>query len=184
MQEYIKRKLQHTTLYITILLFPIFYLFIPKQFAIIAMCFITLISIIIDISIYGNMKNQDTPYLLLRYKLSKNSYMALGFLITIILFSKGLAITSSIVLLSYDRCHALFQQKSFEESIALCLSAIMVSLFIFQIEPFHSNFWIVVISSVITSYLYYNSHRIPISHDIIIPLTFGGIISVLGIIFL
>lgn len=204
MQEDLKYEFKRKAFHITSLFLPISYIFVSKQVAIITMLIITAGTIFIDTSRHYNRSIQETIDKLFAdlmrpfertgsYQLSGSSYMALGFLIATIMFSKGVAITSCLVLIVSDSCAAIFGKKlgtnrhngkSLEGSMAFFLSAIMVSMFVFQIEAFYSNFWIIVIASLATSVVEYYSSQIGVNDNFTIPVTFGATISILGVIFL
>lgn len=204
MQEDLKDEFKRKAFHITSLLLPIAYIFVSKQTAIITIFIITAATIFLDISRHYNSSIGGVIDKLFSslmrpfertgsYKLSGSSYMALGFFISTIIFSKGVAITSCLVLTISDSCAAIFGKKlgtstnhgkSLEGSLAFFLSAVMVSIFIFQIEAFYSNFWIIVIASLATSAVEYYSHQIGVNDNLTIPVTFGGTISILGAIFL
>ncbi len=204
LQEDIKQELKRKAFHILSLFFPLSYVFISKPLAITLMLLITIITIFIDVARHYNRSIReivDKFFLSIMrpfeksgfYKLSGSSYMALGFLISTIIFSKGVAIASCCVLVISDSFAALFGKKigrdsnhgkSFEGATAFFLSALMISMFAFQIESFNTNFWILVIASLATSSVEYYSYQIGINDNLTIPLTFGSVVTLLGFIFL
>ncbi|MBP7190494.1 MAG: hypothetical protein KA998_04575, partial [Rickettsiaceae bacterium] len=127
------------------------------------------------------------------YKLSGCSYMMMGFLITALFFPRPIVITSWLVLIISDSCAAIFGRhvgrpskngKSFEGSCAFFLSALFLSIIVFMIEGYPINFWILVISSLITTYVEYYSKQLGLDDNLTIPTSFAASVTVLRLMFL
>jgi dolichol kinase len=121
------------------------------------------------------------------FKLSSASYMALGFFLSALFFSKGLAITSWFILAISDCIAALVGMrfgtptrygKSFAGSIAFFTSAVLISTACYFFIGYQTSFFTILISSAITSGLEFYSKHIDIDDNILIPLAYCFVTSV------
>jgi dolichol kinase len=196
MQFEINRKIFH----MTSLILPILYIFTSKPVAIIGLLIIAGSTIAIDTARHYNPKVQelvDKFFLQIMrpheksggFKLSGSSYMMAGFLITAIIFPKGVAIASWFVLIVSDSCAALFGRKmgtpnnygkSFEGAAAFFVSAVLISVISHAIVPYHTSFWALTFASLAASAVEYYSPQIGIDDNLTIPISFAIMISILG----
>ncbi len=196
MQIEINRKLFH----MASLVLPIFYVFTSKVVAIIVLFIIAGSVIILDIARHYNPKVQvlvDKFFSSIMrpheqsgtFRLSGSSYMMAGFFITAIVFPKGVAIASWLVLIVSDSCAALFGKKigkpnsygkSVEGSVAFFVSAVLVCIISHLVVPYHTNFWALIFAAIGASAVEYYSPQIGIDDNLTIPITFAALISIFG----
>lgn len=197
MQSEINRKIFH----LASLVFPIFYIFTSKVVAIIILFIIAGSTILLDIARHYHPKVQvlvDKFFSSIMrpheqsgtFKLSGSSYMMAGFLITAIIFPKGVAIASWLVLIVSDSCAALFGKKigtptnhgkSIEGSVTFFISAVLVSIISHMATSYHTNFWALSFAAIGTSAVEYFSYQIGIDDNLTIPITFATLISFFGL---
>lgn len=125
------------------------------------------------------------------FSLTGASYMALGFLITGVFFSQGLAIVSWLVLIVSD-CFAavigmkfgypLFNGKSYAGVITFFVSAVFISIMTYFTVGYSTNFFIILISSFLTTLVEFFSKQIKINDNLSIPLTYSLSTVILGFI--
>lgn len=115
------------------------------------------------------------------FRLSGSSFMALGFLITAIFFSKGLAITSWLILIISDCLAALVgtkigtkleNGKSLEGSIAFLISSIFISMLVYFFVGYHTSFIVIIMSSLATTISEFYSKELAINDNLSIPITY------------
>lgn len=192
----IKRKIFHCMS----LVFPLFYLLTDKLTMVMVLTVVTGIALSLDISRHYNSAIQDIVSQFFskimreneisgNFKLSGVSYMFLGFFISCILFSKGIAIASFLVLIISDTAAALVGKKigksrengkSIEGSLAFCGTAMLIGVLSYTFHPYHVSFSGIIFASIITTLVEYHSDRIKINDNLAIPVTFGSVVSVLG----
>jgi len=123
------------------------------------------------------------------FKLSGVSYMFLGFFISCILFSKGVAISAFLVLIVSDTTAALVGKKigkpmengkSIEGSVAFCVTAMLIGMLSYTFQSYVASFTGIIVASVITTFVEYHSDRLKINDNLSIPVTFGLVITLLG----
>ncbi len=195
----IRRKLFH----LCSIIFPVIYLFTPKIIMVATLAVIAGFVIYLDISRHYKPKIKEFIEKFLgkflrfdeqngQFVLSGSSYMALGFLLSCALFSKGLAIAAWLVLIVAD-CFAaivgmkfgspLFNGKSFAGSAAFFMSSFLISIVVYFIYDFSTNFLIIIMSSFITTLVEFFSDQIKINDNFSIPMTYGLSTVILGLIF-
>lgn len=197
MQTEINRKIFH----MASLVFPIFYAFVSQFVAIIVLFIIAGCTITLDIARHYHPKVQELVdnffSSIMRpheqsgtFRLSGSSYMMAGFFITAVFFAKGVAIASWLVLIVSDSCAALFGSKigkptnygkSFEGSVAFFVSAVLVSTIAHMIEPYHTNFVVIILAAASTAAVEYYSPQIGIDDNLTIPVTFASLIGLFGL---
>lgn len=195
----IKRKAFH----ICSLIFPFAYLFTSKLIMAIILTIIAGITFYLDISRHYNQKIKgliDNIFgKLLRpqensgnFALSGASYMAFGFLISCLFFSKGLAITSQLILIISDCLAAiigmqygssLYNGKSYAGSVSFFLSAVLISILTYFTIGYNTNFIIILISSLLATGVEFFSNDIKINDNLSIPLTYAFSTFFLSLIF-
>lgn len=193
-----KRKFFH----LTALIFPIAYIFMPKSWMILSSVVAVIIPIYIDIFRHYNPKVQVLVEIFFihfmrdneatgNFKPSGVTYMMLGILVTVILFSKPVAITSLVVLILADSAAALVGRKigvelpngkSLEGAAAFVISAIMISLMCREYIELTSSFAAILFASIAAAMVEFFSKEIRIDDNLSIPLTFGAILTIAGII--
>ena len=186
----IRRKLFH----LCALIFPFIYLFLSKVSMCIFMTFITVLVYYIDTYKHQNerikafvekyfarlLREQEKEQGVLR---SGASYMFAGLLLSCLLFSKGLAINSWLVLIVSDSVAAIvgmkfgtrqiYHDKTFEGTGAFFLSAVLVSVMSYFWVPHYTGFAVIVISCLITSFVEFLSTDLQVNDNFAIPLTYG-----------
>lgn len=193
----IKRKLFH----LSSIILPVGYMLVSKITMCFILIFITAITIYLDKSRHRNRairlvvdklfgqilrrKEKNDPGVL-----SGSSYMALGMLISCMLFSKGLAIASWMVLIVSD-CFAalvgmkfgkpLMNGKSYAGLLTFFISAIFVSIISYFIEGYSTSFSVIIISSLLTALVEFFSGQLEIDDNLSIPLTYCFATVIFGI---
>lgn len=185
----VKRKLFH----LSSLLIPLFYIFLSKLVAVIALTIITAIILYIDMSRHYNPKIQafvDNIFFgIMRPKetsgsfvISGMSFFFMGTLIVIALFSKGLAITAISVLIFADAAAALVgvrfgkklkNGKSLEGSTAFFAVSVLISLLCYFTIGYSTSFLVILIASIITTLAEFYASNWRINDNILIPLTYA-----------
>ncbi len=186
-------EIQRKVFHLCSLIFPIAYLFTPKIIMAIALTVIAGITLYLDISRHYNQKIKELIKNIFgkvlrededsgQFVLSGASYMALGFLISCLLFSKGLAITSWLVLIVAD-CFAaivgmkygspLFNGKSYAGSVSFFVSSVLISVMTYFIVGYSTSFLIILISSLVTTIVEFFSDQIKVNDNLSIPLTYA-----------
>lgn len=185
----IKRKMFH----LCSIIFPVCYLLTSKTTMCIILVAITSVTIYLDISRHYNEKIKwfvDKFFgRFLRIKeasgnraLSGSSYMATGLFVSCLLFPKGLAITSWLVLIISDSFAAivgmkfgspLFNGKSYEGLIAFFVSTVFISIMSYYMVGFRTSFFIIMVSSLLTSLVEFFSEQLNINDNLSIPLTYA-----------
>jgi dolichol kinase len=194
----IKRKLFH----LSSIIFPIGYMLISKITMCAILVIITTITLYLDTSRHHNKKIKGViekffgKILRLEEKtgsstLSGSSYMALGMLISCLLFTKGLTITSWLILVISD-CFAaligmkfgtpLLNGKSFVGAMVFFVSAIFISIISYFAIGYNTSFFIIIISSFLTSFVEFFSGQLKINDNLSIPLTYCFSTVILGLI--
>jgi dolichol kinase len=183
-----RRKIFH----LSGIIIPIFYLFLSKLVATTLLFLITLCVLYIDIARHYNIKIRNFAEKFLAkimrpaeqsglFKLSGSSFMALGFLITAIFFSKGLAIASWFVLVISDCLAALVGMrigvklengKSIEGSIAFLISAIFISMLVYFFVGYHTSFIVIIMSSLVAAISEFYSEELAINDNLSIPISY------------
>lgn len=183
-----KRKIFH----LTSIIFPLVYMFIPKLYMLSILFLITPIILYIDTSRHYNAKikiivnnffegiirkNEESG----TFKLSGASFMCIGFLFSALLFSKGLAITSWLVLIIADPLAALIgikigtphiSGKSLEGAFAFLSASIFVSIICYFFIGYDTSFMVIIISSSLTALGEFYSKKISIDDNLLIPITY------------
>ena len=194
----IQRKIFH----LCSLVFPVIYIFFSKITMGIALILVAGITIYLDISRHYNPKikglvdkffgklqrKEETSG---KFVLSGASYMALGFLITGLFFSKGLAITSWLILIVSD-CFAavlgikygspLFNGKSYIGSGAFFFSAMLISIMSYFLIGYSTSFITIIISCLFCTVIEFFSEQIAINDNLSIPLTYAISTFIFGLI--
>ena len=173
--------------------FPLFYIFISKINMCIFLLIITLITLCLDTYRHSNIKIKEFVDKFFGFcmrdgekniptKLSGASYMAMGLLLSCVLFDKGLAINSWLILIISD-CFAaivgicfgkaLYNGKSIEGSVAFFISAVFMSIFSYFLIFYNTSFGIIIISCFVTTLVEFFSNDWEINDNFSIPLTYA-----------
>ena len=125
-----------------------------------------------------------------QFVLSGASYMALGLLTSCLLFSKGLAITSWLVLIVAD-CFAaiigmkygspLFNGKSYVGSVSFFISSVLISVMTYFIVGYSTSFFIILVSSLATTIVEFFSDQIKVNDNFSIPITYALVTFLLSL---
>lgn len=194
-----KRKIFH----LYGLIFPLVYVFIPKVSMSILLLILTGFTIYADRFRHHNQKIKELMdkffNKLLRnkektgsYKLSGASYMALGLLISCLFFSKGLVITSWLVLIISDCMAALIGMKygvplkngkSLVGARAFFISSIFISIIIYFFISHSESFIIIIFSSFMATLAEFYAEQIKIDDNLSIPVCYCLTTVILGLIF-
>ncbi len=195
----IKRKIFH----LYGLIFPLIYAATFKIIMGVFLLILTGFTLYIDISRHHNQKIKDlvdsffSKYLRNKERtgfsmLSGASYMALGFLISCLFFSKGLAITSWLILIISDCAAALIGMKygtplkngkSLLGAVVFFVSSIFISVITYFFISYHTSFIIIIVSSAITTLAEFYSDQIKINDNLSIPCSYCLASAILSLIF-
>jgi len=113
--------------------------------------------------------------------LSGVSYMLLGFLLTVILFSKEKVITSWLVLIISDSLasiigkrygHKLSFGKSIEGSLIFVLSGVAIAIYSAKILLWDISYYRLVLAVIITTTAEFFSAKLKIDDNLLIPIVF------------
>lgn len=184
----IRRKLFH----LCSLTFPLTYVFVTKMYMATALIIITGIVLYLDISRHYNNKIKDLITKIFgtlmreeeasgQFTPSGASYMALGFLLSCLLFSKGLVLVSWLILIVGD-CFAaimgmrfgspLFNGKSLVGSASFFVSSVFISIMMYFIFPYNTGFFIILFSSLVATLVEFFSDQIKVNDNLSIPLVY------------
>lgn len=192
-----KRKIFH--LYALVL--PLIYLFTPKLTMCILMVLLTVFTVYVDISrhyndfikglvekIFGEyFRNKEKTG---DFNLSGASYMAFGFLLSCLFFSKGLAITSWFILVISDCLAALmgmkfgsplFNGKSLVGSLVFFGSSLLISIVTYFFVNYNTSFGVVVLSCAAVTAIEFYSDQIKIDDNFLIPFSYCLITFILSL---
>lgn len=195
-QQELKRKAFH----FSALIFPIAYFFISPLIMIVITMIIASCTIYIDKVRHTNLLIQELVDKFFKdlmrerelsggFMLSGASYMMAGFFITALLFPKGVAIASWLVLIISDSLAALVGKrmgtprnygKSIEGAIAFFVSSLMIGLFSYGFAHYHGGFMGLVLACLATTAVEYYSSQIGIDDNLTIPVTFGAVMTMCG----
>jgi dolichol kinase len=194
-------ELKRKTFHLCSLVFPLAYAFTNKMTMCILLTIIAGFTLYIDISRHYNIKIKMFVEKVLgqflrkneqsgQFALSGSSYMILGFLLSCIFFSKGLAITSWLILIISD-CFAaiigmkygspLFSEngKSLAGFVSFFASAFFISIMMYFTVGYSTTFVIIIVSSFITACVEFFSDQIKIDDNFSIPVTYALTTSLL-----
>ncbi|RTK93355.1 MAG: hypothetical protein EKK61_01420 [Rickettsiales bacterium] len=192
----IQRKIFH----LYSLIFPVAYIFISKSTMCIALTIITAIALYLDISRHYNPKIKTLVANFFgrflreeenngQFAFSGASYMACGFLLTCLLFNKGLAINSWFILIISD-CFAaivglkygspLFNGKTLAGSISFFVSAVFISILTYFVIGYRTTFIIIIVSSFVVTIIEFFSKEIKINDNFSIPVSYALITTILS----
>jgi dolichol kinase len=187
-----KFEIQRKTFHLYSLIIPLFYLFSSKLIITTLLFLLTACILYVDIARNYNLYIKKFTDRFLRkfmrpeeqsglFRLSGSSFMAIGFFLTALLFSKGLAISSWLILIIADCLAALVgtkigkpleNGKSLEGSIAFLISAIFISMLVYFFIGYHTSFTVIIISSVVTTIGEFYAKDLLINDNLLIPLTY------------
>lgn len=185
-------EVQRKAFHLCSLIVPFIYFFITKKSATIILFLLTICVLYIDISRHYDFRvrkfadrffshfmrsNEQSG----SFELSGGTFMALGFFLTALLFSKGLAITSWFILIISDSLAAIIgtkigvkleNGKSLEGSITFLASAIFISMIVYFFIGYNTNFSIIIVSSIVTTLSEFYSKELSVNDNLSIPLTY------------
>ncbi len=185
-------EVQRKTFHLCSLIVPVIYFFITKLSAIIILFLLAACVLYLDVSRHYNSRiRKFTDKFFSRFMrdheqsgsfaLSGSTYMVLGFFITALLFSKGLAIASWFILIISDTLAALIgakigikmeNGKSLEGSVAFLASAIFISMIVYFYIGYNTSFSIIIVSSIIATLSEFYSKELSVDDNLSIPVTY------------
>jgi dolichol kinase len=194
-----RRKVFHMSAIIV----PITYLFLSKLYMNLLLAAITACVLSLDLLRHRDKKVEDSVNKYLskfmrpnelsgNKRLSGASFMFLGYLITGVFCSKGIAISAWCVLIISDALAALVGKKfgkirrsgkSIEGSAAFFASSVMIGIVSGVFIGYQTSFLIIVICSVITSFAEHHSRKL-CDDNLLIPVTYAFSNIVLSFMFL
>lgn len=195
----VKRKIFH----LYGLIFPLVYAFISKVSMSILLLILTVFTLYADTFRHRNQKIKElvdkffNKFLRNKektgsYKLSGASYMALGLLISCLFFSKGLVITSWLILIISDCMAALIGMKygmplqngkSLVGAGAFFTSSIFISIVIYFFISHSISFIIIIFSSLIATLAEFYADQVEINDNLSITLCYCLTTVILGLVF-
>ena len=201
LRENFNFEIQRKSFHLYGLIFPVSYVFTTRTTMSIFLLALTGFTIYVDISRHHNPKIQKlvdeffNKYLRSQEKtgtsvLSGASYMALGFLITCLLFAKGLAITSWFVLIISDCIAALLgikygtplqNGKSLFGSLAFFIFSIFISTVSYFLVSYHTSFTVIILSSAMATLAEFYAKQIKINDNLSIPFSYCLTTFILGL---
>ena len=200
--EILNFEIRRKTFHLCSIIFPILYLFLSKFTMSLFLLLLACFTLYVDIYRHydGNIKWLINKFFakLLRPEEKKSClsitgsfYMAFGFLISCVFFSKSLAITSWLILIISDCCasiigvhygHPLPNGKSYIGSLAFFVSAVLISILSYFLIGYSTNFLIIIISSFLTTLVEFFSKQINVDDNLAIPIIYATATFVLGLI--
>ncbi len=173
----IRRKLFH----LCSLIFPLTYVFVTKMYMATALTIITGITLYLDISRHYNNKIKDLIAKFFGTLMREEEASGFGFLLSCLLFSKGLVLVSWLILIVGD-CFAaimgmrfgspLFNGKSLVGAASFFISSVFISIIMYFILPYDTGFFIILFSSLITTLVEFFSDQIKVNDNLSIPLVY------------
>ena len=200
--EILNFEIRRKAFHLCSIIFPILYLFLSKFTMSLFLLLLACFTLYVDIYRHyaGNIKwliNKFFAKLLRpeekksRLSITGSVYMAFGFLISCVFFSKSLAITSWLILIISDCCasiigvhygHPLPNGKSYIGSLAFFVSAVLISILSYFLIGYSTNFLIIIISSFLTTLVEFFSKQINVDDNLAIPIIYATATFVLGLI--
>ncbi len=185
-------EVQRKTFHLYSLIIPFFYLFSSKLVATSLLFLITLCVLYLDIARHYNIRIKNfinrffgkfmrTEEQSGSFRLSGSSFMALGFFLTALLFPKGLAISSWLIMIISDCLAALIgtkigtkleNGKSLEGSMAFVTSAIFISMLVYFFIGYNTSFTVIIISSIVATVSEFYSKQLAINDNLSIPISY------------
>ncbi|ADE30438.1 diacylglycerol/polyprenol kinase family protein [Rickettsia prowazekii] len=183
-----KRKIFH----ISAIIFPMFYLFVPRIAIALLLFIITSITLYLDVIRHNNAKIRKfvTRFFSKIIRLKENngtfalsgiSFMMLGFFLTSILFPKNLVICSWLILIISDCLAALVgikigsslsNGKSIAGSFTFFVSALFISILVYFYLGYNTSFVIIIISCIGATAVEFYSKYLRINDNLSIPLSY------------
>ena len=193
-------ELRRKAFHLSSLIFPLIYFFTPKFQMTIIMMILAVTTIYIDRIRHHNeaVKELAEAFFgsLLRereasgtYVFSGISFMMAGFFITALLFPKGIAIASWLVLIISDALAAIVGMrigkatnhgKSIEGAVTFFISALLIGILSYFLAPHHAGFFALFLACLMTSAVEYYSFQIGIDDNFTIPVTFATTLAFFG----
>lgn len=195
----VKRKIFH----MYALIFPLFYLCIPKIWMVFFLFLVLCATMYLDITRNYNEKIKQyvdkifSSFIRLEetsgsFKLSGASFMAWGLFLSSLLFPKGLAITAFFILIISD-CfaalvgmkigHIIINGKTLEGSIAFFVTSILISMLCYFYIGYSTSFIIIIASCLVSTLAESYAKNIKVNDNLLIPLSYGLTTSLLNFIF-
>lgn len=195
-------EIQRKTFHLYGLIFPLAYAFTSKMSISIFLLVVVGFTLYVDISRHHNPKIKEvvdkffSKYLRNKEKTSSSplsgaSYMALGLLASCLFFSKGLAITSWLILIISDCVAALLGMKygtplqngkSLFGAGAFFISSVFISVVAYFFVSHHTSFVIIIFSSAVATLAEFYADQIKINDNLSIPFSYCLTTVILGLI--
>lgn len=185
-------EIQRKTFHLLSLVIPLLYIFVSKIVITASLAVLMIVVLIVDITRHYDLriKNYTDKFFakLMRpeefsgsFRLSGSSFMAVGFFVTALFFSKGLAISAWLILIISDSLAAvvgtkigrpLWNGKSLEGSFAFLVSAIFISMLVYFFIGYNTSFMVIILSSIIVTACEFYSKQISINDNLLIPIAY------------
>lgn len=185
-------ELQRKTFHLYSLVIPLVYIFTTKLNMCIFLALLSGFTFYTDISRHYNDKIKGFvekffgKYLRQKertgnYALSGASFMALGFFTSCLFFSKGLAITSWLILIISDCLAALigmkigtplYNGKSLVGTGVFFGSSILISMLTYFFINYNTTFFVIILSSAFVAAVEFYSDQIKINDNFSIPVSY------------
>lgn len=193
----VRRKIFH----LYSLTLPLIYLFTSKLNMSVFLVLLAGFTLYVDISRHYNDKIKGFvekifgKYLRSKEKtgdfnLSGASYMAFGFLTSCLFFSKGLAITSWLILIIADCLAALmgvrfgvplYNGKSLAGSGVFFASSVLISIVMYFFVNYNTSFMVIILSSAAVTAIEFYSNEIKVNDNFSIPFSYCLITFILSL---
>lgn len=185
-------EIQRKTFHLCSLVIPFFYLFVSKLVMTILLFGLMTGVLIIDITRHydSRIKGYTDRFFakLMRpeefsgsFRLSGGSFMMVGLFLTVLLFSKGLVITSWLILILSDSLAAivgtkigkpLWNGKTIEGTLAFLISAIFISMLVYFFIEYNTSFMVIILSSIVATACEFYSKQITVNDNLLIPISY------------
>lgn len=195
-------EIRRKTFHLYGLIFPIFYLVIAKFWMVFLLSLLTCVVLYLDICRHYNTQIQIwTNKIFARFMrkseqsgsfaLSGASFMICGFFITSLCFSKGLVITSWLILIIADPAaslvgiivgHHAISGKSLEGALAFMICAVFCSLLGSFYIGYQASLINILASCLMTTIIELYAKKIRVDDNLLIPLTYCSATSMLALI--
>lgn len=195
----LKRKMFH----LYSLIFPLIYVFLSPIAMSVLLVLLCGITIYIDFARhYSPMVRYVTELFLKQimrkeevtgnFKISGSSYMALGITITCLLFPKGLAMTSWMILTISDCIAAivgikfgtsLSNGKSLIGSLSFFISSLFIATSVYFLCPYNASFFAIFFASLVTTLAEFYAKNIGVNDNLLIPTTYCFSVILIGFVY-
>lgn len=186
-------EFQRKVFHLCSIMLPLLYLFIQKIYMCAILFLITTFVLYLDIyrrrvAIIKYFVNTLFARFMRKAELDGSSmltgasFMFVGFFVTALIFSKGLVITSWLILIIADPIAALvgtkvgkqtIYGKSLEGALAFCAAAIFIGMICYFFIGYNTSFLVLLLSSCATAAAEYYEKLINIDDNLLIPIVYS-----------